>query len=153
MPVSWPELYKVALCVEADAHIDAPGTNTVLIMTSSDRSCLQLRQYLTTMIKTSPPFGPQSGRKMMETLFLSNWQHEKNGERLSNPAKMVRGQAAGGDEVKVKAGEMEEKRLESAGMRDYKSRGRGRGTPSYKRRRLRGGAEALGRRTAQELEM
>ena len=89
----------------------------------------------------------------METLFLSNWQHEKNGERLSNPSKMVRGQVAGGDEVRVKAGEMEEKRLQSAGTRDYASRGRGRGTPSYKRRRLRGGAVALGRRTVQEEEM
>ena len=87
----------------------------------------------------------------METLFLSNWQHEKNGERLSNPSKMYGGR--GHDEVKVKAGEMEEKRMKDAGLRDYKGRGRGRGVPSYKRRRLRGGAGALGRRTAAEEEM
>ncbi|ORX36395.1 hypothetical protein BD324DRAFT_642553 [Kockovaella imperatae] len=135
----------------SESHADAPGTNIVLIMTSSDRTCLQLRQYLTTMMKNDPPFGPQAGRKMMETLFLSNWQHEKNGEKLSNPSKMHHG--AGGDEVRVKAGEMEEKRLKDAGLRDYKSRGRGRGVPSYKRRRLRGGAEAVGRRAAQEQEM
>jgi DNA excision repair protein ERCC-4 len=65
---------------------------------------------------------------MMETLFLSNWQHEKNGERLSNPAKMRGFQ--GGDEVKLKQGELESK---TAGG------GRGKGTPYYKRRRIRGG--------------
>lgn len=107
-------------------------------MTSSDRTCLQLRQYLTTMQKTDPPFGPRAGRKMMETLFLSNWQHEKNGERLSDPARMQ--QIQGGDEVRVPKGEMEAKR---EGAR--KDAGRGRGRPSFKRRRLRGGATTPGR--------
>jgi len=100
-------------------------------MTASDRTCLQLRQYLTTMEKTDPPFGPHAGRKMMETLFLSNWQHEKNGERLDNPAKLHR------DEVSSK-GEIEKKKNEEQ-MRK-------RGTPSYKRRRTRAGAVAVGRR-------
>jgi hypothetical protein len=82
------------------------------------------------MVRTEPPFGAHAGKKMMETLFLSNWQHEKNGERLSDPAKMKGYQ--GGDEVRVKRGEMEDKRLQS-------SRGRGGKTPYYKRRRIRGG--------------
>jgi len=68
---------------------------------------------------------------MMETLFLSNWQHEKNGERLDNPAKLHR------DEVSSK-GEIEKKKNEEQ-MRK-------RGTPSYKRRRTRAGAVAVGRR-------
>ena len=71
----------------------------------------------------------------METLFLSNWQHEKNGERLSNPARM------GGDQVKSK-GEIEKKKNEEQ-MRK-------RGVPSYKRRRTRAGAMHVGRRGEQE---
>ncbi|KAL7419755.1 DNA repair protein RAD16 [Cryptotrichosporon argae] len=119
----------------AESHVDQPGTNIVLVMTSSDRTCLQLRQYLTTMQKTDPPFGARAGRKMMETLFLSNWQHEKNGERLANPSRMDG--ARGGDEVKTSKGGMEEK-LEEAGRR--------RGIPAYKRRRRRAGApESMGR--------
>lgn len=114
---------------------DQPGTNIVLVMTASDRTCLQLRQYLTTMQKTEPPFGPDAGRKMMETLFLSNWQHEKNGERLSNPARM------GGDEVRSR-GEIEKKKNEEQ-MRK-------RGIPSYKRRRTRAGAVSVGKRRGED---
>ncbi|ORY29555.1 hypothetical protein BCR39DRAFT_532115 [Naematelia encephala] len=151
----WSLLAKVLKEIEdtiarvTESHADAPGTNTVLIMTSSDRTCLQLRQYLTTMQPTDPPFGPQAGRRMMETLFLSNWQHEKNGERLSNPAKMDNG--LGRDEVRVKKGEMEEKRQFEADKRAAKARGRG--TPYYKRRRLRGGATMPGRQEQVEVEL
>jgi DNA excision repair protein ERCC-4 len=117
--------------VDNAALSDQPGNNIVLVMTASDRTCLQLRQYLTTMEKTDPPFGPKAGRKMMETLFLSNWQHEKNGERLSNPAKLR------ADEVSSR-GEIEKKKNEEQ-MRK-------RGVPSYKRRRTRAGAVAVGKR-------
>ncbi|KAK4688167.1 DNA excision repair protein ERCC-4, partial [Tremellales sp. Uapishka_1] len=118
------------------SHADAPGTNTVLIMTTSDRTCLQIRQYLTTMERTNPPFSATAGRKMMETLFLSNWQHEKNGERLSNPSKME--SFNGGDEVKVQKSGLEEK---AAAERLKKSR-----ASYYKRRRQRGGlAGQMGR--------
>ncbi|WRT65456.1 uncharacterized protein IL334_002399 [Kwoniella shivajii] len=139
----WSLLAKVLKEIEdtiarvTESHADTPGTNIVLIMCSSDRTCLQLRQYLTTMQNTDPPFGPHAGKRMMETLFLSNWQHEKNGERLSDPNKM-RGEE--GDEVTVKRGEMEAKRLEDA-KRRANNTGRGR-TPAYKRRRVRGGAAA-----------
>lgn len=111
--------------------IDQPGTNIVLVMTASDRTCLQLRQYLTTMQKTEPAFGPQAGRKMMETLFLSNWQHEKNGERLSNPARM------GGDQVDTK-GDIERKKNQEQSRR--------RNASAYKRRRTRAGAVSVGTR-------
>jgi len=127
--------------------IDAPGTNIVLIMASSDRTCLQLRQYLTTMEQTDPPFSADAGRKMLQTLFLSNWQHEKNGERLSNPARMNDFQ--GGDEVRVKRGEMEEKLMSDANRRSA----RGRGMPAYKRRRLRGGQAPHVRRSTGEEDM
>lgn len=90
------------------------------------------------MQATDPPFGPKAGQKMMETLFLSNWQHEKNGESLSNPARMA------GDEVR-KRGEMEVKRGEDNNKR--------RGTPSYKRRRTRAGAMAVGTRNKAEAEL
>ncbi|EIW69128.1 hypothetical protein TREMEDRAFT_62855 [Tremella mesenterica DSM 1558] len=127
-----------------ETHAEEPGTDIVLVMCSSDRTCLQLRQYLTTMEKTEPPFGSQAGRKMMETLFLSNWQHEKNGERLSNPSRV------GADEVRTAKGVMEEQRIQ-----DAKARGLGnkRGVPSYKRRRLRGGATAPGRQSAADVEL
>ncbi|WVR04063.1 hypothetical protein IAU60_001062 [Kwoniella sp. DSM 27419] len=137
----WSLLAKVLKEIEdtiarvSESHAESPGTNIVLIMTSSDRTCLQLRQYLTTMQKTDPPFSAHAGQRMMETLFLSNWQHEKNGERLSDPNRMS--DMAGGDEVRIKKGEMEAKRLEEAKKRE--GGGRGRGTPAYKRRRLRGG--------------
>ncbi|WWC68974.1 uncharacterized protein I206_102910 [Kwoniella pini CBS 10737] len=140
----WSLLAKVLKEIEdtiarvSESHADAPGTNIVLIMCSSDRTCLQLRQYLTTMQTTNPPFGPHAGKRMMETLFLSNWQHEKNGERLSDPNKMNGDE---GDEVRVKKGEMEAKRLEDAKDRQ-RGTPRGRGVPAYKRRRLRGGAAA-----------
>ncbi|WVQ62983.1 uncharacterized protein L199_001132 [Kwoniella botswanensis] len=141
----WSLLAKVLKEIEdtiarvTESHADSPGTNIVLIMCSSDRTCLQLRQYLTTMQKTDPAFGPKAGKKMMETLFLSNWQHEKNGERLSDPNKMKGDE---GDEVRVKRGEMEEKRLEDANQRRGANGNRGRGVPAYKRRRVRGGAAA-----------
>ncbi|WWC87511.1 uncharacterized protein L201_002401 [Kwoniella dendrophila CBS 6074] len=141
----WSLLAKVLKEIEdtiarvQETHTDTPGTNIVLIMCSSDRTCLQLRQYLTTMQPTDPPFGPNAGKKMMETLFLSNWQHEKNGERLSDPNKM---KGDDGDEVRVKKGEMESKRLEDAKDRRGNNGMRGRGVPAYKRRRLRGGATA-----------
>lgn len=115
------------------ANPDQPGNNNVLVMCSSDRTCLQLRQYLTTMEKTDPPFGPHAGRKMMQTLFLSNWMHEKNGERLSNPARYS---GEGADEVAMAKSGMEAKRMEAR---------RG-GAPSYKRRRMRAGAPARGQR-------
>lgn len=101
-------------------------------MASSDRTCLQLRQYLTTMQATDPAFGPQAGRKMMQTLFLSNWQHERNGHIAS-------------DEVKIRK-DPDEKKGEEFSRR-------GRGVPSYKRRRLRGGAVATGRRGAELNEL
>ena len=116
-------------------------------MAASDRTCLQLRQYLSTMEKTDPPFNANAGRKMMQTLFLSNWQHEKNGERLTNPARMT--QYQGGDEVRLPRGEMEEKRMNDANRRG----GRGRGMPAYKRRRMRGGQVLQVRRTASEEEL
>ncbi|WWD16753.1 hypothetical protein CI109_101184 [Kwoniella shandongensis] len=143
----WSLLAKVLKEIEdtiarvAETHADTPGTNIVLVMTSSDRTCLQLRQYLTTMQKTDPTFGAHAGKKMMETLFLSNWQHEKNGERLSDPNRMQ--QSNGGDEVRVKKGEMESKRMEDANRR-----GRGKGVPTYKRRRQRGGANFAAPRVA-----
>lgn len=115
--------------------IDQPGNNNVLIMCSSDRTCLQLRQYLTTMESTDPPFGPNAGRKMMQTLFLSNWMHEKNGQRLSNPARYADGEGA--DEVAMSKSGIDQKRMEAR---------RG-GAPSYKRRRMRAGAPAHGSRS------
>lgn len=104
-------------------------------MCSSDRTCLQLRQYLTTMEVTDPPFSAGAGKKMMQTLFLSNWQHEKNGQRLANPARYTNG--AGADQVPT-----------SGGMEQRIAEGRRRGAPSFKRRRMRAGAPARGARSA-----
>jgi len=83
------------------------------------------------MEPTDPPFGPHAGRRMMETLFLSNWQHEKNGQRLSNPSRYVNG--AGADQVTPQRGGMEEKRMQEA---------RRRNASAIKRRRMRAGAPA-----------
>lgn len=101
-------------------------------MCSSDRTCLQLRQYLTTMEPTDPPFSAGGGKKMMQTLFLSNWQHEKNGQRLANPSRYTNG--AGADQVPTSKSGMEAKRIAEAN--------RQRGAPSFKRRRMRAGAPA-----------
>lgn len=103
------------------------------------------------MSKTDPPFGPHAGRKMMETLFLSNWYHEKQGDKLSNPATMSVGD--GRDEVSAEQGEMERKRKEIR-EREAKMRGRGRGQPSYKRRRIRGGGSMpVGRKEDPEMSV
>lgn len=64
----------------------------------------------------------------METLFLSNWQHEKNGERLNNPSRMEDG--LGSDEV-TKKGDIEGKRNDDM-MRKKRA-------SELKRRRERGG--------------
>lgn len=68
---------------------------------------------------------------MMETLFLSNWQHEKNGQRLSNPNRYTNGESV--DEVEPGKGGMEAKRQLEA---------RRRNASAVKRRRLRAGAPA-----------
>jgi DNA excision repair protein ERCC-4 len=112
---------------------DEPGTNIVLVMVASDRTALQLRQYLTTMEKTEPAFGPKAGRRMMETLFLSNWIHEKDGVRLSDPMSLPDMRA--GDEVS-KQGDMESKRAEERRL--------GASGKYYKRRRVRGGMAQQG---------
>ncbi|ODN80790.1 hypothetical protein L202_02941 [Cryptococcus amylolentus CBS 6039] len=149
----WGVLGKVLKEIEdtiarvSETHADAPGTNITLIMTSSDRTCLQLRQYLTTMAKTDPPFGPNAGKRMMESLFLSNWQHEKNGQRLDGKAGSKAGMRMhrkGDDEVNAR-GDIEKQRSEEARRAE---RGRGRGVPSYKRRRQRGGSVAPAPRLA-----
>jgi DNA excision repair protein ERCC-4 len=81
---------------------------------------------------------------MMETLFLSNWQHEKNGERLTNPARLDNWN--GGDEVRMRRGGMEEERMEDRRARS--------GQPRYKRRRIRGGAEGMvGKRSGVEMDL
>ena len=136
----WALLAKVLKEIEdtiaraQQTHADAPGTNIVLVMCASDRTCLQLRQYLTTMVKTDPPFGPQAGRKMMETLFLSNWRYERVGRNGVVPEAVVPEVPGSRDEVGLK-GDMETAKAESSR----------RGRPSYKRRRLRGGAAAVAR--------
>ncbi|KIR25849.1 DNA excision repair protein ERCC-4 [Cryptococcus deuterogattii 99/473] len=147
----WSVLAKVLKEIEDTiatvqvSHADAPGTNIILVMTTSDRTCLQLRQYLTTMSRTDPPFGPQAGRKMMESLFLSNWQHEKNGEKLGNAGTGIH--RSDNDEIRVR-GDIESKRVEDQ-RRAERARGRGRGVPSYKRRRQRGGAAVPAPRLAE----
>lgn len=65
----------------------------------------------------------------MQTLFLSNWQHEKNGQRLANPSRYANGASA--DQVPTSKSGME-KRMAEANRR--------RGAPSFKRRRMRAGA-------------
>lgn len=73
---------------------------------------------------------------MMETLFLSNWQHEKNGQRLHHHhVGRTPSDPEARDEV-VRRGDMEKKQAEEKGMRS--------GQPYYKRRRIRGGMSAPG---------
>lgn len=128
-------------------RLEMPGTNIVLVMTSSDRSCLQLRQYLTTMMKTDPPFGPNAGKKMMETLFLSNWSFENNRVSLDAYTRDDR------DEVRVKYGDMEKERNIGAERTIPKSWQHDKTRTYYKRRRMRGGANAPARQTAAEREL
>lgn len=81
----------------------------------------------------------------MESLFLSNWQHEKNGEKLGSAGNGMH--RSGEDEIRVR-GDIESKRMEEQ-RRSERARGRGRGVPSYKRRRQRGGAAAPAPRLAE----
>lgn len=71
---------------------------------------------------------------MMQTLFLSNWQHEKNGQRLANPLRYTNG--AGADQVPTS----------NSGIEKSIAENRQRGAPSFKRRRMRAGAPARGTR-------
>ena len=151
----WSLLAKVLKEIEdtiarvSETHAEAPGTNIVLVMCASDRTCLQLRQYLTSMVKTDPPFGPHAGRKMMETLYLSNWQHEQNGARLASGNRL---RGAGGDETKGKDDLEVAKRVHESGQThgEYWKR---KNQPSYKRRRMRGGASMPGRKTNAQYEL
>lgn len=117
---------------------------------------------------------------MMESLFLSNWQHEKDGERMGDPRRLV---GIGGDEVRLSKGDrgrIEEVRVPgrtgssagggtgasgsgsergiasgngaARGVGTTRGRGGSRGTPSFKRRRMRGGgAMVIGKREAEEM--
>ena len=123
-------------------------------MVSSDRTALQLRQYLTTMQKTDPPFNGEAGRRMMNTLFLSNWQHERVGsEFLSGQERNAMADSRRpGDEARVSKDELHEKRVHgSVGVAPPPRRMQ---QPSYKRRRLRGGhVQALAARLPKEMEL
>lgn len=83
---------------------------------------------------------------MMESLFLSNWQHEQNGaHRMRGP---------GGDEVRQKDEMAVAKRAQDQSKDKHGNYWKNRGKqPSYKRRRLRGGATMPGRQTHAQMEM
>ena len=89
------------------------------------------------MIETDPAFGAQAGIKMMQSLYLSNWQHEKNGESMGDGGRM---RGPHGDEVKAKDDLLSAKRQREQDSGKYRGYYKNRGQPSYKRRRLRGGA-------------
>jgi DNA excision repair protein ERCC-4 len=131
--------------------VDEPGTNIVLVMCASDRTCLQLRTYLTSMVKTDPPFGPQAGRKMMETMFLSNWQHERHSLEFAGRGTRMTG--IGGDEVKAKDDMQAAKRQREQDSGKYRGYWKSRGQPSYKRRRMRAGAAMSGRQSAASMAL
>ena len=118
-------------------------------MCSSDRTVMQLRQYLTTMQKTDPPFNGTAGRRMMNTLFLSNWQHERIGsEFLSGHehATMLDSRHRG-DETRLSRDELQQKKTEARN-------GLPAPPPRYKRRRLRGGAlQSMAARLPKEMEL
>jgi DNA excision repair protein ERCC-4 len=100
------------------------------------------------MQKTDPPFNGEAGRRMMNTLFLSNWQHERIGsEFLSDQERgaMVKDRHAA-DQARTKRDELHDKRME--GVRSTPA------PPTYKRRRTRGGhLQSLAARMPKEMEL
>lgn len=108
-----------------------PGSNTVLVMASSDRTCTQLREYLATR-QPSPAGaddGPshKAGKRMMEKMLRSYFWWKGS---LGEMNRTFRGGAA---RPKTAAGG-------SAGGAGGAGRGgqAPRGQPAYKRRRMRG---------------
>ncbi|CED82579.1 Structure-specific endonuclease ERCC1-XPF, catalytic component XPF/ERCC4 [Phaffia rhodozyma] len=123
-----------------------PGTNTILIMASSDRTCSQLREYLTSREPTPPAptnsSGPQptsnvAGREMMERM-LRTYFWWKGG--LGDMSRNLRGTNL----ATIKSSNNEADRLSAGASREDVGRGRGSipGQPAFKRRRVRAGSVA-----------
>jgi len=114
---------------------DAPGSNTILVMASSERTCTQLREYLASRDPRRPPDsdGPSqtAGQDMMERLLRSYFFWKGS---LGEMTRNFRGGAA-------------RPRSDAIGNSTISGTGQGRGgqaaprgQPAYKRRRVRGGS-------------
>ncbi|CAD6905668.1 unnamed protein product [Tilletia controversa] len=166
----WSLLKEVMEEIEAEIHFgtgeeakaDAAGqNNTILIMTSTDRTCAQIREFLGTMHE--PDDHPERknftpGKKMMLRLF-KNYFHWKGGlGRMSSNVKGTLpavaqqsvgngagGGGSGGSSVSTTAAaagasSTVDRRSEAMRRKDAAQRGGGGGGHTAKRRRQRGGA-------------
>ncbi|KAE8209476.1 hypothetical protein CF327_g6551 [Tilletia walkeri] len=163
----WTLLKEVMEEIEAEIHfgsgeedaVDSGQNNTILIMTSTDRTCAQIREYLGTMHEPDEHPGRKNftpGKKMMLRLF-KNYFHWKGGlGRMSSNVKgsfPAVGQQGGtngttgspsrGSAANSSAGGSSavDRRSEAMKRKDASFQQRG-GHHAAKRRRQRGGAAA-----------
>jgi DNA excision repair protein ERCC-4 len=121
--------------ISLDEYTVAPGTNTVLIMTSSVRNSSLLTEFLSSM-DLDAPVGRQ-GRKMMERKLKSYlwWKSQLAQEKVKSKggggSSKVRGQKSGGGDRKEGSSGLSEA---------LKKKDREREARQASRRRVRGGA-------------
>ncbi|KAL7412836.1 hypothetical protein BDY24DRAFT_352173 [Mrakia frigida] len=142
----WSLLAKVLeeieeeISVQATVDLTISGSNTILVMATGDRTCSQLREYLSSR-EPFPDDDAEAGRTMMERL-LRTYFWWKGG--LGDMSRNLRGS-------KARAGSSTSGKGSSSGTGSGSGSGRGgssagggggRGQPSFKRRRVRGGSVA-----------
>ncbi|KAK0520363.1 DNA repair protein RAD16, partial [Tilletia horrida] len=159
----WSLLKEVMEEIEAEIHfgVDNESTgditspaknNTILIMTSTDRTCAQVREFLGTMHEPDdhPDVkGLTPGRKMMLRLFRNYFLWKGGLGRLNSNAKAAGGGQQGGNSNSHAGGGSggaggsgaQDNRSDAMKRKDAAGNQRG-GQPAAKRRRQRGGAAA-----------
>lgn len=125
---------------------DMPGSNTILVMTSSERTSSQLREYLSTReaakANTADDKPSQTaGKGMMERLLTTYfWWKGSLGEMARN--------SRGG----VSKASTSQDGNNGAGPSQLRSVPASRGQPAFKRRRIRGGGSVGGSASTREDE-
>lgn len=119
------------------AKPDLVGSNTVLVMCSSDRTCMQLREYLSIMKPFKPggePNTERAGRSMMERL-LRTYFFWKNGlQDISQTFKRSASDSTEDGQQQQQAKQSDQRGGNGNGLRG--------GAPPNKRRRVRAGSMA-----------
>lgn len=127
----WEQLAEILTEIHNELHFNPPtddGNNTVLIMCSDTRTCIQIKQYLETMHRKTSDSGEPSGKTLLQRKFRDYLVWKQGFKQMT------------AELFKEKEKEDREKEAAKVGPGAY----RGRGPPLNKRRRLRGGANSTG---------
>lgn len=100
------EVIDMSESLSDELTLVAPGNNTILVMTTTDRTCLQLREYLSTMQRVDPVTGKPTGNRAGRNLMLRRLRNHLNWK--AGMDQMRSGYSRSGfDEVLPSRGEVE----------------------------------------------